>query len=266
LVYQLHLGRHMNACLSFDVSEYAGGLHHPAHKHEELQFSIVLSGALRETVSGTTQVGRALSVVVKDSGVVHSNEFGPDKPKLARLSLPSGTLEGLTGDPSRSDSWKWTHDSRVAHPFLRLVQRARRHGLGRFSVDDPDVLDLLAAFTARRENARAGDPPCWVRQIVDEIRSGWNPDMSVRDIAARAGVHPVYLARCVRRWYGVGVAEEMRRARVRAAASELLIGRRTVCFVAHRYGYSDESHLCREFRDSLGITPRRYRLLVRDLE
>jgi AraC-like DNA-binding protein len=90
--------------------------------------------------------------------------------------------------------------------------------------------------------------------------------MSVRDIAARAGVHPVYLARCVRRWYGVGVAEEMRRARVRAAASELLIGRRTVCFVAHRYGYSDESHLCREFRDSLGITPRRYRILVRDLE
>jgi AraC family transcriptional regulator len=251
------------ATLFFDVSTYQSGIRHAPHQHDELQLSIILRGRVRETVGSSTELAGPLSVVAKDSGVVHSDDFGPETPRIARLSLRSGMLASLLDDPSRAESWRWTHDPRVANPFLRLIERAYADGARTFDSTDPDVIDLLALFTARIDTARAA-PPSWLAQVVEEIRSSWHPDLTVRDVARKAGVHPVYLARCVRRWYGTGVAEEMRKARVRAAAAALASTRESVSTVAHRHGYSDEAHLCRELRSSLSLTPRRYRSLVRN--
>ncbi len=249
--------------LSFDVSTYENGVRHAPHRHDHLQLSLVLTGQLRETVSAKTELAGALSVVSKDSGVTHADDFGPDEARIARLSLRHGTIASLIDDPSRAESWRWTHDARVASPFLRLVRRTQETGARKFDVADPDVIDLLAAFTARSDSAR-GAAPIWLREAVNEIRTSWHPDLKVGDVAAKAGVHPVYLARCVRRWYGTGVADELRRTRLCAAAAALSSSNDTVSAVAHRYGYSDESHLCRELRSSLSLTPRKYRLLVRN--
>jgi AraC-like DNA-binding protein len=75
----------------------------------------------------------------------------------------------------------------------------------------------------------------------------------------------VYLARSVRRWYGTGVGEELRRLRIRSAAGAIAESGATVSTVAHAHGFADEAHLCRAFRRALGVTPGRYRALVRDL-
>jgi len=98
-----------------------------------------------------------------------------------------------------------------------------------------------------------------------ELRESWHPGLTVADIAARAGVHPVYLARCVRRWFDTGVSEELRRLRIRSAAEAMMQTSGTVSRIAHAGGFADEPHLCREFRREVGITPGRYRALVGDL-
>ena len=251
----------MAQMLWFDVSDYDSGLRHLPHRHPEMQLSLILRGRVRETVGRRTEVGSSLSVVVKDSGVFHADEFGPEAPKIARLTLPSGTLADLLDDKSRAVSWKWTHDPRVARPFLKLIRAIRERSV---EAGDPLLLDLLAAFTARQVATR-GKSPEWLDETIEEIRCAWTPGLTVRDVAKRAGVHPVYLARCVRRWYGTGVAEELRRARVRAAARALGQMDRTVSTIAHRHGYSDEAHLCRDLKRSLGFTPRRLRNLVAQL-
>jgi AraC family transcriptional regulator len=194
---------------------------------------------------------------------MHADEFR-ENAKLARLSLPFGILKSLVDDPARSVDWRWTHDPRIAQPFLRLVTRAHRDGAHTFHADDADLLDLLAAFTARPARA-SGVPPRWLEEVMDELRSTWQPGLRVADIARRAGVHPVYLARCVRRWYARGVAEELRQLRLRAAATSIAQSRETVSRIAHHCGYADEPHLCREFHQTLGITPRRYRSIVGEL-
>ena len=247
------------------MSVYASGQRHAAHRHDEMQLSLVLNGQVRETVGSSTQTAGALSVVVKDSGVVHANEFGRDKPRIARLSLHSGVLTDLVDHPSRAESWKWTHDPRVAFPFLKLVARAAANRSTSFPSDDPDIVDVLAAFTSHLIEAPRGSPPRWLDEVMSEIRFAWKPGVTVREIARRARVHPVYLARCVRRWYGTGIAEELRRARVRAAAQSLGQAGETVSRIAHRHGYSDESHLCRDLRGSLGLTPGGYRKLIASL-
>lgn len=252
----------MAATLSFDATDYQAGTRHPPHQHDCLHLSLVLRGSVAEAVSGVTEYAGALSIVAKDAGVVHADHFGPTGARLARLTLPSGTVCGLIDDARRAPSWQWRHNAHIAKSFLRLVRRAS-FGVSVFGADDPDLLDILALLTAQPASPPRGRPPGWLEQTMVDLRQSWHPGLTVRDVARTAGVHPVYLARSVRRWYGTGVGEEIRRLRFRRAVAAIAGSRATVSKVAHETGFSDEAHLCRSFRQSLDITPRCYRALLR---
>lgn len=255
----------MIATLTFHTDGYRPGTRHPPHQHDELHLSIVLSGRVGETVGRESEWARPLSVVAKDAGVRHANDFGSAGARMARLTLKSGTIAALIEDSSRADAWRWVRGPSVARPYLNLVRRSGG-GTCTFQSDDPDILDLLAGMTARRAPTSQETPPAWLARAVEELRQNWHPRMTVSDVARRAGVHPVYFARCVRRWYGTGVAEELRRLRVESAAAALASTNDTVCCIAHSHGFADEAHLCREFRCAAGTTPARYRNLVGTLD
>jgi AraC family transcriptional regulator len=242
----------------FDATSYRGHLHHPRHAHGELQISLVLRGSLAETVRGATEFAGPLSIVVKDPGVEHEDRFGPDGAALVRLRIRR-SMADLLDDPRRVIPWSWSHAPGVAAPFIRIARRERAS----FAADDADVTDLLASLTAREAPLTA--PPEWLVRTMTDLRSGWNPSLSVTDVARAADVHPVYLARCVRRWYGVGLAEELRRIRLTTAARGLAEGDATVSRVAHVQGFADEPHLCRAFHQSTGVTPASFRRLVRSI-
>jgi AraC family transcriptional regulator len=241
---------------------YPAGTRHRPHHHDVLHFSIVLGGHVTEVVGQAAEFAGALSVVAKDPGVVHANEFGPGGARLARLTMPAGTFASFLDDPTRFSGWHWTHDPAVAASFLKLVRRAER-STDRFETTDPDLLDLLAAFTARRAGPAHGVPPGWLNAIMQEVREGWHPTLTASSLARRAGVHPVYLARCVRRWFATSIGAELRRQRLRVAASGIADGRRTISTVAQDCGFADEPHLNRAFRGVTGMTPGRFRTLVR---
>jgi len=254
----------MVATLQFHADGYLAGTRQRPHRHEELHLSLVLSGRVTETVGHVTVSAGALSVVAKDAGVVHANDFGPNAACMVRLTLQAGTIAGLIDDPARASSWRWTHSS-AAGPYLRLVRRATG-ARSSFPADDPDLLDLLAAVSARPAAPPRGCPPRWLVETMEDLRGGVRPGGSVAAVARRVGVHPVYLARCVRRWYGTSVGDELRRLRLQAAASVIAEPRGTLSQVAHEGGFSDEPHLCRDFRRVAGMTPGRFRRLVRNLD
>jgi AraC family transcriptional regulator len=154
------------------------------------------------------------------------------------------------------------HDARVASAFLRIIARGV-DGQCSFAADDEDILDLLAAVSTRYGTPAPADVPRWVEDAVSRIRDEWRPELTVMDIARSAGVHPVYFARCVRRWYGIGASDLLRRSRLRHAARHIADGAPTIAQVAHATGFADESHLSREFSRTAGIPPARFRRLAR---
>jgi AraC family transcriptional regulator len=246
-------------------SPYSPGTKHPLHSHDELQITLVLRGHLQERVGSRVEDAGALSVVVKDPGVMHADDFASSGALTARLSLDSSAFADLVEHPARAVEWRWLHDGLSARPFLRIVHRGL-DGERRFSADDDDVLDLLAIISARRSTSALGGPPAWLRDVVARMTDAWQPGLAVRDVAASAGVHPVYLARCLRRWFGVSGGELLRRTRLRRAASAIADGDRTVSTVAHETGFTDESHLWREFSRTTGLTPAQFRRLGRAFE
>jgi AraC family transcriptional regulator len=248
--------------LTLEGTAYPSHNRQPEHAHDELQVTILLTGSVRERVGTHVQHAGPLSVVVKDPGVRHADDFGGAGALAARLSAPSTTFSDLVEHPARALDWRWLHGGGAAMPFLRLVLR-RTAGEIRFPLDDDDVSDLIAVLSARRSFPSRGQPPLWVRQAVLQIRDGWRAGLSVRDVARAARVHPVYLARCLRRWYGVSGAEMLRQSRFRHAAMAVANGESPVASVAQASGFADEAHLCRAFSTMVGLPPGRYRRLTR---
>lgn len=252
----------MPTTLAFHAGHYAGGLRQAPHRHDELHLSLVLQGRIAETVGGVTEFAAALSVVAKDPGVVHEDLFGPRGATVARLSIPGRGIGDLVEAPARGFGWRWAHDLAVAAPFLRLARRAGARDVA-FDVADDDVVELLAALTARRASTPRGAPPGWLAGALDRMRAEWRPGLRVTDVARGAGVHPVYLARCVRRWYGRSMSGLIREQRLKRAAQAIGDAPERVSMVAHGGGYADEAHLCRDFRRATGTTPGAFRALVR---
>jgi AraC family transcriptional regulator len=255
----------LSTVFTLACTPYSPGTRQPAHAHDDLQITLVLSGSLEERVGTMVERATALSVVVKDPGVVHDDRFGTTGALTARLTLGRTALADLVEHPSRALAWRWIHGGTLAKPFLRIVRHSVE-GDRQFELDHDDVLDILAALSARLDVPTARGQPRWLADAVAGIRDGWCVGLTVRDVAGAAGVHPVYFARCVRRWYGVGAADLLRQARLRYAARHIADGDPTIATVAHAAGFADEPHLNREFSRVAGIPPARFRRLASAFE
>lgn len=82
--------------------------------------------------------------------------------------------------------------------------------------------------------------------------------LTVREIAAQAGVSGDYLSRQFRRVTGIGVQEYLRRYRF-ARSMELLQAGKPVSEAARETGFQSLCHFSREFRREIGVTPSQYR-------
>jgi AraC family transcriptional regulator len=122
----------------------------------------------------------------------------------------------------------------------------------------------LVALAGRVRDGRPvprGRP--WLRDVHDLLQERVPDQTTLTDLAAAVGVHPVHLARTFRREYGMTVAQYARSLRLDWAAERLTAGDCTLAAVAAEAGFADQSHFTRAFRDHVGVTPGRYRELLR---
>lgn len=237
---------------------YAPAFRQPTHADDAIQISLVLQGELVERVGRADESAGPLSWVVKARGVEHADVYGPHGALLCNLALRGDAAERLLDDPARLPAWCWTHGVAAIRPFFRLLDRLTGPRMI-LPDDDPDLLSVLAAVTARDAGPSGAGPPDWLRRLRERLND--EPDVRAGAAARDVGVHPVYLARCFRRWYGCSVATYLTQVRVRRAAALLHAHSRTLARTACDAGFSDQAHFNHRFREAAGMTPGRFRAL-----
>lgn len=236
---------------------YAPRYQQARHTDDRVQISVVLRGTLRERVGRLEERAGPLSVVVKARGVEHADTYGTGGVLIGSLALEGDEGERLLEIGRPLPSWLWSPASPALRPMLRLVDRLQtpRHAM---DPDDPDVLDVLAAVTCGgRDRSRV--PPSWLMRVRERFDDG--DHVSVRLAAVDAGVHPVYLARAFRRWFGCSISTYLQGRRISRSASLLDAGT-TITHAACAAGFTDHPHLCHRFKEATGLTPGRYRQVV----
>ena len=120
------------------------------------------------------------------------------------------------------------------------------------------TLEILAAAARLDRDAGRALPP-WLRQARELLDDRFAEPLSLGEVAAAVGVHPVHLAACFRRHFRASVGEYLRQRRVEAAARLLTATDTPLAEVALAVGFADQSHFTRTFRRHTGRTPSRYR-------
>jgi AraC family transcriptional regulator len=216
---------------------------------------VVLEGALSKSFRSACWSLGPNSFATLPAGATHQTAFGPSPVRVLAVRAHSN---GEVGSLS-----------------LRHAQVAAATMLGRGLASELRARDsswgLAAEGLALQLLALAGrawpeTPPLrasWLRDVRDLLDSRVPHQPTLTELAETAGVHPVHLARTFRREYGVTVARYARGLRLDWAAQRLVEGDCALAEVAAQAGFADQSHFTRAFREYAGVTPGRYRALLR---
>jgi AraC-like DNA-binding protein len=138
----------------------------------------------------------------------------------------------------------WPHDFREAVAELEPLPPGQR------------IAGLVDLLLARLEPCREPHPQ--VREAVRLIRAS-RGRVRVRWLAGQLNLSISQLERCFANHVGVGPKLLARQTRVCALAAEAMgPARPGWASLAVKYGYADQAHLAREFRELTGLTPSRF--------
>ena len=247
---------------------YPPDFRQPRHAHAETTVTIVIGGSLRERVGQVDGIARPLSVVVTPGGTEHANEFGPQGTRTLQIAL-TGADAGDAADWERTlRVWRWTHAGPAVRSFLALLRLLRSTESAR-SGRAPDEVecaahDVLAALGGHGgAAAERRTPPRWLRIVREELDDAGPTPPRVRLVAASAQVHPVYLARQFRHFYGCSVSEYLKHRRLQRTAELMTSNDDPLSLISYSAGFADQAHMCRVFRAGTGLTPGAFRALAR---
>ncbi|NOT09005.1 MAG: AraC family transcriptional regulator [Gemmatimonadales bacterium] len=236
------------------------------HWHDEYVVGITVRGAHAFQCRGRDNVVQSGEVALVDPGEVHTGHaLGGDgwgyrsffvSPALMREIW---TDQGGSGepcferstarDPEVANALVGAHRALEAEPATDPLERESR------------LLQALGALLSRYATVRpapdhasgAGVPLDRVRGIIDER---FRETLRLAELAAAAGMGRFKLLRAFHRRYGIPPYEYLSCRRVTEARRLIALGT-TLSAAAIRSGFADQSHMTRQFRRFLGVTPGR---------
>ena len=234
----------------------------PLHAHPNAFFALLLSGSYTERLERGERQCAPSSLAYYPAGIPHADHFHGHGGRAFLIEVPADRIE-LVGGRSGDDSvfLGEVRSTRLNLLALRLYAAfLRGDHTGELLAEEVGVemVAELAGATVPGESR----PPVWLGRVVERIHEGVGDRVRIGELAAEAGVHPVYLTRVFRKHFGCGVGEYVQRLRTQHASVAMVTGDEPLARLAVRLGYADQAHFTRRFRETMGLTPARFRRLA----
>lgn len=166
-----------------------------------------------------------------------------DRAVLRDGKTVNGVLE-LHFYPGRREGWCLTWKVPLRGPDGRIV------GLSGLSRD---------LQPAAQQADTAG-----LSRALDHARENLDRPLRLPELAALAGLSVFQFDQRVRALFGLSAGQYITRARIEQACSLLRQGASPISRIAQECGYGDQAAFTRQFRKSVGLTPKRYRDQLRE--
>ncbi len=259
-------GQHFGA-LRNDYSRDALGLYEiayeprlrmPKHSHELSRYILVLQGSVTHEARTEEHIGPGGAVCVPRDRT-HTDAVGdsgtlcfmvePGPAWLARFDVPEPPSDhACPAGPG---------------PELPLMLVRLRHECGAADAASRLIVDGLMieifGHIHRAATAHGLSSAAWLRTIRDLLHDRFRDTLTIRGLAAEAGVHPVHLCREFRRHNGVTIGAYVRRLRIEYACTQLTNSDRSLTDIALDAGFSSHAHFTSTFRRIVGFSPKAFR-------
>ncbi len=240
-------------------ARYAPGQRLARHEHALPSWTFATSGDIEEEFSKASFIYGVGAVVTKPATADHTNRYGPRPASCLLLEIaPDAEVDAeLT-------------DNLFVVPRLfrggivpRLLNRihtewAQSDTIAGFSLECL-LLELRLASVRNAELSRTPSSRRWLNGIRDHLEAEFRSPPSLSELARLHNLHPAYICQEFRSTFGVRIGDFVRNVRFEWAREAVASGIGSLTDVALAAGFSDQSHLSRDFRRRLGVSPRRFR-------
>jgi len=230
---------------------YPPGDELPWHSHENAYLLVVLGGALFERSGRSEHECTRGTLVLNSAREPHRDRVGPSGARCLNVELGPHWLD----EHGHVTAYRFA--GRALDAVGRLEAELRRAGGCAIEVESA-VHGLLAEATGGPAPPSRVAPP-WLDRVVEMLHAEASGGVSVRLLAAAAGVHPAHLCRTFAARHGCTIGQYARRLRADRALGAILHSGVPLARVAQEAGFTDQSHLTRAVREFYHTTPARLR-------
>ena len=228
----------------------------PSHAHQAGFVSLMVRGQYRETAGFLHFRYQPFSCVYHPPGMEHRDEVGQAGVTLLAFEFKPQLFEAA--DFSRLNL-RPIIDLSGGHAAWELVDLYRRICARVDNQLDLESRAVSLAFSIVRCSTRVPRDLRSLRRACEYVHAHFDENLTLAQVADAAGVHPVYLGHVFRQEFGETLGEYLNRVRVRAAAERLANSTVPLSAIALDFGFYDQSHFTRVFRQFTGATPGAFR-------
>ena len=122
---------------------------------------------------------------------------------------------------------------------------------------------LLNLFSQLSNQKSASDKkPIWVNRIDEILHESFTDKLNLTELSKTLNIHPVHLSRDFQKYFQCNLGEYIRKLKVEKSLF-LLNQNDSLSDVALECGFADQSHFNRCFKENIGITPLKYRNILK---
>ncbi len=104
--------------------------------------------------------------------------------------------------------------------------------------------------------------PTWAKQIDEILHENFTDKLNLSDLAKALDIHPIHLSRDFHKYFQCNLGEYLRKLKVEKSLN-IINDFESLSEVALECGFSDQSHFIRCFKENMGITPLKYRQILK---
>ena len=120
--------------------------------------------------------------------------------------------------------------------------------------------EMVMDYTEKmRRNFRNDTNSKHINACKEYIYSHIKERITIEDLADEFGVSASYLSRLFKKETGISVSAYIRQQKIEIAKNLLQFSGYSIIDIANRLSFSSQSHFIQQFRESVGMTPKKYR-------
>ena len=278
-------------CLAFECMRYhsanAGDMFPvAAHSHYFSEILLVRSGTCCVVRKGFTHILRTGELLYISPMLRHSIESADGKPVVldvikysaSRLrEIPSylTDLRALATDVAQVRiPIQMSAEEVHSYHLDSIIEECIRESARRDFAWDLHIRALLylmitglARFWISHRESFAGQLPKERNPVLDippYIEQHISEPLRVEDLAARCGLSYPCFTRCFHEFFGISCKQFIMRIRVETVEQYLVYSELDLSSISQLTGYTDSSHMVKDFRRMTGMTPGQYRTMMKN--
>lgn len=244
---------------------------YPPHSHDYYVISLIARGRQSFTHKGTRHLTPSGGLILINPGVVHTGEAADAYGFELRSLYPSASLmETVVYELTGRRTFPYFKEVRVDHRWagrsISSLHQAILDGADPLESESRmlwTMAELIKRYAERGSGeARLGNEKIAIRQAREYIEDHFAENVTLTALARHVSLSPYYFLRAFRAQVGMPPHAYLENVRIKHTQRLLKTGM-SLADVAATTGFSSQSHMTRQFKKIIGVTPGQYAQQIR---